>query len=201
MEDDIQTPTKKSPVIPTIAVLGFGLAAVATAMGAVALKKISRSAEEINERIEKNAAIELEVKKISDRLDSLALQIEDVKSASADKVKNLATRTQQVVDVLNGNINELRNEIVKDREAIEKLAKPAPKPVAKQQPEAEKKAEQHAQAEKPAPAGGAKIHKIKSGDTFGKLAKTYRVSTSAIIKANPNVNPNALRIGQEIVIP
>ena len=46
-----------------------------------------------------------------------------------------------------------------------------------------------------------RVHIIKSGETFSKVSKLYGVSLTALMKANKNLNPNALRIGQEIVIP
>ena len=46
-----------------------------------------------------------------------------------------------------------------------------------------------------------RIHVIQSGETFSKVSKLYGVSLSALMKSNKNLNPNALRIGQEIVIP
>ena len=46
-----------------------------------------------------------------------------------------------------------------------------------------------------------RVHIIKSGETFSKVSKLYGVSLTALMKANKNLNPNALRIGQEILIP
>ena len=46
-----------------------------------------------------------------------------------------------------------------------------------------------------------RVHVIKPGETFSKVSKLYGVSLTALMKANKNLNPNALRIGQEIVIP
>ena len=46
-----------------------------------------------------------------------------------------------------------------------------------------------------------RVHLIRSGETFSKVSKLYGVSLTALMKANKNLNPNALRIGQEIVIP
>ena len=42
---------------------------------------------------------------------------------------------------------------------------------------------------------------IKPGDTLYKLALTYHVSITNILKANPSVDPNYLRVGQRICIP
>jgi LysM repeat protein len=44
-------------------------------------------------------------------------------------------------------------------------------------------------------------HKVKSGDTFGKMAKEYGVSTKAIVAANPNIDPRRLKVGQNVLIP
>lgn len=42
---------------------------------------------------------------------------------------------------------------------------------------------------------------IRSGDTFFVLAQRFNTTVNAIQRANPNVNPNALQIGQQICIP
>ena len=198
MEDETQTTqTKTSPIIVATAFLGLGFAVVAAVLGGIALKKISTTSEEINARIEKNASIELDIKKISDRVDSLALQVENIKSTSDGKVSELVKQVQNVVNVLNGNINEIRGEVVKNREAIEKIAAKPTQPkqvVQKSEPE-------NAQAAPEESALNGKVHKIQNGDTFAKLAKKYKVSVDAIVKANPQANPSRLKIGQEMTIP
>ena len=122
MEDETPSVQKTSPLFATMSILGLGIAVIATAIGGIALKKISATADSITARVEKNAAMELEIKKISDRVDALALQVSDLKSGDDNKIKNLATQVQRVVDTLNSNINEVRGEVVKNREALEKLA-------------------------------------------------------------------------------
>lgn len=42
---------------------------------------------------------------------------------------------------------------------------------------------------------------VRAGDTFWILAERFNTTVSAIQRANPNVNPNALQIGQSICIP
>lgn len=51
------------------------------------------------------------------------------------------------------------------------------------------------------PCPGGTIYTIKPGDTFYAIAKAYKIDVNALIKANPNVNPNNLQIGQQICIP
>ncbi|NLJ86506.1 MAG: LysM peptidoglycan-binding domain-containing protein [Firmicutes bacterium] len=42
---------------------------------------------------------------------------------------------------------------------------------------------------------------IRAGDTFFALAQRFGTTVEAIRRANPNVNPNALQIGQRLCIP
>ncbi|WP_338450102.1 LysM peptidoglycan-binding domain-containing protein [Niallia oryzisoli] len=48
---------------------------------------------------------------------------------------------------------------------------------------------------------GSTVYVIKSGDTFAIIGRTLGVSTSAIQKLNPTVEPTKLKIGQKINIP
>ena len=48
---------------------------------------------------------------------------------------------------------------------------------------------------------GYRVHTVAAGDTYFALAQRYGVTVDAIRAANPNVNPNALRIGQTLCIP
>ena len=214
MEDETPSTPKTSPVISAVAVLALGVAAVATALGVVALKKIQSTTNDISERIEKNAAVELETKKLSDRVDSLALQLENIKgnlgdnSAQIDaKVGDVVKQTQKVVNILNSNIGEIRAEVVKNREAIEKLAsrptstRSAARAESAQTESKPDTAQISAAGETPETSADGKIHKIQSGDTFAKLAKKYNVSVEAIVRANPDANPARLKIGQKVRIP
>lgn len=45
------------------------------------------------------------------------------------------------------------------------------------------------------------IHTVTAGQTLAQIARDYRTPLSAIISANPGINPNGLYIGQQIVIP
>lgn len=48
---------------------------------------------------------------------------------------------------------------------------------------------------------GGKIHVVVTGDTLFKLAQQYDVSFRALVDANPDIDIENLRIGQEICIP
>ncbi len=46
-----------------------------------------------------------------------------------------------------------------------------------------------------------KYHKVKSGETLEKIARDYGVSVQELIKANKNIDPNKLRVGESLCIP
>jgi murein DD-endopeptidase MepM/ murein hydrolase activator NlpD len=46
-----------------------------------------------------------------------------------------------------------------------------------------------------------KYHKVKSGESLEKIAKNYGVSVQKLIKANKNINPNKLKVGENLCIP
>lgn len=49
--------------------------------------------------------------------------------------------------------------------------------------------------------GVTMIHTVKRGETLGQISRDYRTPLSAIIRANPSINPNVIYPGQHIVIP
>ena len=48
---------------------------------------------------------------------------------------------------------------------------------------------------------GRTLYTIKQGDTLFSIARKYDSSINRITFANPNINPNDLRIGQKIIVP
>lgn len=48
---------------------------------------------------------------------------------------------------------------------------------------------------------GYDIYTIRSGDTIYNIARRYYTTVNAILTANPGINPNALAVGQRIVVP
>lgn len=198
--------TAPLPLVPALGLLGLCLAVVAVALGIFSMVKTSDTSAEMNGKIEKAAALSIDMKKISDRIDSLALQLEDIKSGDNSKVNDLAKQTQKAVESIGKILNENRAAIEENRKAIEEIAKRASarthaassSPAQPSASEAKTDAEATGQN---ASSGGQIIHKIQSGDTFAKLAVKYKTSVDAIIRANPDLNPSRLQIGQEVVIP
>ena len=44
-------------------------------------------------------------------------------------------------------------------------------------------------------------HVVAKGDSFYSIGRKYSVGMSAVAKANPNIIPTRLRIGQKVIIP
>lgn len=88
-------------------------------------------------------------------------------------------------------------------EEIRKLASaPVPEPPARK-PKPEKEPDPV-----PVPAGPQKgyEYQVKSGDTVAAIVTAYqqsgvKVTLSQVLKANPGLNPNRLKVGQKIFIP
>ncbi len=53
----------------------------------------------------------------------------------------------------------------------------------------------------PEPTATPRTHTIKKGEDLGGIAYAYRISLTALMAANPDVNPYALSVGQVLVIP
>ncbi len=48
---------------------------------------------------------------------------------------------------------------------------------------------------------GADRYVVRRGDTFAGIARRRNISIESLIRANPNINPEGLLIGQEICVP
>lgn len=218
MEDELETKIEKqSQLVPALGLLGLGLGVVATALGIISMVKVGDTAADMNDKIEKAAALSLETKKISDRIDSLAMQIEEIKAGDKSRYDSLISQLNAELKRMGASIENVAKSSQNNRDLIEELANRSSKrttqaepaqnrqQAARQAPERTAAAEQPAQqtqtAEQPAQNGESKKYKIQSGDTFAKLAKKHGVSLDAIIAANPDANPSRLKVGQEINIP
>lgn len=53
----------------------------------------------------------------------------------------------------------------------------------------------------PGPCPGGRIYTIRPGDTLWSIAQRNNISVDALLRANPGIDPNRLRVGQQICIP
>lgn len=204
MEEEIIKTDKTPALLPALGILGLGVGTVALVLGIFAMKKSGDISESMSDKIEKAAALSLEIKKLSDRTDALALQIDDMKSGDGNRVGNLARQTNEAVIKLNSMIVKNRDAISDLNKAVEKLAsRPAPSRTSSQSAQTSQGVQptQTGDQQTQASTGDEKIHIIQSGDTFAKIAIKYKTTVDALIRANPDLRPSRLMIGQKVVIP
>ncbi len=53
----------------------------------------------------------------------------------------------------------------------------------------------------PRPPAGTTYHTVQSGESLGKIATAYGLTTAALANANGISNPDMIRVGQKMVIP
>ena len=195
MEEEIKT-EKSSALLPAMGVLGLGVGTIALVLGIFAMKKAGDVSTTMTDKVEKAAALSLEIQKFSERTDSIALQIEDLKSADKSSRENLIRQFNDIIGKLNSSIVENRESIKELRAAVETLAKHRTAP--RQTARAEAPAQQQEQKSDAAEESNAEFHVIQSGDTYAKIAAKYNTTVDALIKANPDLRPSRLKIGQKI---
>jgi LysM repeat protein len=198
MEEEIIKNDKSQALLPAMGLLGLGVGVVALVLGIFAMKKSGDVSASMTDKIEKAAALSLEIKKLGDRVDSLALQLEDLKSGDGNRVENLARQTNDAVRRLGSMISDNRKSIADVNKALEELAK---RPAAARRAEAPAAAPQLQPESQTAAGAEGGVHIIQSGDTFAKIAMKYKTTVDALIRANPDLRPSRLMIGQKVVIP
>ena len=170
MEEEIKT-EKSSALLPAMGVLGLGVGTIALVLGIFAMKKAGDVSTTMTDKVEKAAALSLEIQKFSERTDSIALQIEDLKSADKSSRENLVRQFNDIIGKLNSSIVGNRESIKELRAAVETLAKHRTAP--RQTARAEAPAQQQEQKSEAAEESNAEFHVIQSGDTYAKIAAKY----------------------------
>lgn len=112
---------------------------------------------------------------------------EDDLSFELQELNKTIVELEKMVSDQADSVKMMQNEIVQ----LEKKVAKTPLESAKNEPAVVQNRAQNS----------IRYHVIQSGETFSKVSKIYGVSLHALMKANKNLNPKALRVGQEIVIP
>jgi LysM repeat protein len=133
-------------------------------------------------------ALEKEISELHDKSNGSGANPDDLQKL-ADQVQELAKKQQADNDL-----------ILKEIGKLGKVSGSSSSPVHKSTPSVTTNAA----------AGGKESgyeHKVAAGDTLLSIAKAYRdqqgikVTSDQILKANPGLNPNTLKVGQKIFIP
>ena len=140
------------------------------------------------------------------QIESLAREIQSLREQAAKPSGNYAS--QEDLRTLAKKLQEIDQKRVEDYERIvkkieklgETLASPPPGKKSKTKPEAADSSGGGATPEK------GFEHTIASGDTISTIAQAYRekgikVTSDQILKANPGLVPEKMKVGQKIFIP
>lgn len=140
------------------------------------------------------------------QIESLAKEIRELREQASKPVGNFASLED--LRILAKKLQEVDQKRVEDNEKIakeiEKLAKLISSP-----PGGRKARPTPAPIENPGPSGGAEKgfeHTIASGDTLSTIAQAYRekgikITSEQILKANPGLVAEKMKVGQKIFIP
>jgi LysM repeat protein len=184
-------------------ILSFSLAA-ARAQDDATQQQINKLNGQIQDLLDAQATqgkrIDALEKEISDLRDKASQPPPATDTASAADLKKLADQVQEI----DRKRQEDRELILKE---IEKLGKVSSSPAVSHKPPPTVSS---TAADNPAPAATGPQkgyeYKVVAGDTLSIIAKAYRdqgikVTTDQILKANPGLNPNTIKVGQKIFIP
>jgi LysM repeat protein len=184
-------------------ILSFSLAA-ARAQDDATQQQINKLNGQVQDLLDAQATqgkrIDALEKEISDLRDKTSQPPPATDNASTADLKKLADQVQEI----DKKRQEDRELILKE---IEKLGKISSNPAVSHKPTP---AVSTNTTDNPAPAGAGPQkgyeYKVAAGDTLSIIAKAYRdqgikVTTDQILKANPGLNPNTIKVGQKIFIP
>lgn len=188
MQDDYETDLAEkasSGIFSYVSHIPLILASVATLLGAIALYfslKDPGGLTQLKATIEPPKET---LSTLSSQVGSLETQSrrlqEDQKRLHSD-LQSLIQQTQATFDKIHSRYTQLQKNLTSHR-----------KP--------ETQGRQTTLANRTTDPNATELYTIQSGDTFSKLAKRFKVSLAAILNANPDVDPHALQIGQQVVVP
>lgn len=208
-----QTNNKSSFLPMALSLVALALAAAALFLAVNSAKKLDSAQEALTVKADKAIAASVEVSNIAPKLQSLANQINEVRSSTKTASNKTVSDVKSALEYYSKLINENRALISANQEALKTIAlelrdrptksQTRAKAQASEQQAAPQEQQKTEQSEQNATAAtsGAKTYKIKSGDYLAKIAKKFKVSIKALQDANPGIEPSKLQIGQEINIP
>lgn len=127
----------------------------------------------------------------NDRISEMEQKVDRLNGATEElqgQIRGLYNQTRTQLDGLANQLNTLRDE-VKPKSA-------APAVAAENAPATGGEAAPHLP-----PTASGKTYTIRSGDFPAKIAKAHNITVAALMKANPGLDPNRLKIGQTINLP
>lgn len=198
------------PIIALIlGLLALGAGGTALFLGYRALQALPALEAAVDEGAgrasEETAALNATLQSLQGDMEHLRNEIVTLKARQRSEASRQSEALEEVYRAINANrsrLNEHGKAIADIPDLIASLQPaPTPEPTTRNNTGSSERRSEEPSGEAEFDAAGNRLHTIRSGDTFGKLAREYGVSLTAILNANPTVNPNALQIGQKVAIP
>ena len=150
-------------------------------------------------------ALREDVQRLKERLDGIQLEqqnlardIEKTRALSRDDTQQQQTRAR--LDAVERQLQALNAAREQDRKAVvDELSRKMATIISSQAP-----APSSSRSGGSSRASGSDTgyeHVVQQGETLSAIASAYKVSSSAILRANNLQSPNLLRVGQKLFIP
>lgn len=215
--DDEPTSGSKLPLLALlVGLIGIVFGVAGIFMAAQSGKKLDRYIQEMSAKpdtsTEQIAAMKSEIasqqKSIDERLANIGTSV----VRNQRSITETRGETQKAFDSVSKEVTSNRTQLNETAEKLSELlervasgAAPAPSraTVKRTQSSSDSGADVSSSggSDGTSSVSSGTIHKVASGDTMSSIAKYYSVSLTALMEANPSVNPRKMQVGQEIVIP
>lgn len=131
------------------------------------------------------------VRDYDSRISELEQRVQRIAGATEElngQIRGLHHNTKTALQSVGEQLTALRQEIQQARQAQQ--ARPSPPT----------ETQTASPGTATAPASG-KTYTIRAGDILAKVAREHGTTVDAILKANPGINPNRIKVGQVINLP
>jgi LysM repeat protein len=185
-----------------VAVVGIVVGVAGIVLANQAQRNLAALEADMESQPDKVPELEAAVESLEERLERLGSEF--VKLNRQDNQIRESTQegfnqVQRTVQANRSGLNELNDKLTELVERLENWQPPRSRTPAVEPAQDSEEDSATVETERTQPESG--IHRVTGGDTLSKIAKEYGVTLSELQRANPTVNPRALQIGQEIVIP
>lgn len=127
--------------------------------------------------------------KQDDRISELEQKVEQLSGATEElqgQIRGLYNQTRTQLDSLANQLNSMRDEVKPKAATATTVVAPA----------------NGGDAAPPLPpTGTGKTYTVRAGDYPAKIAKANNITVNALMKANPGVQPDKLKVGQNLNLP
>jgi len=187
----------------SLAAAGMMLAApLAPAQDAATQERLDKLSGQINDLVEVQRALQKQIAEVSREMDSLRSQLNrpNENNVTHNDLKPLIKAIEEVDRKRIDDAKAVQSQLASIAKSLEAAASRRPeRPPVRSNPESDP-------GTTPARPQRGYEYEVKSGDTLSTILAAYReqgvkVTTDQVLKANPGLKPERMKVGQKIFIP